>query len=151
MAEVPSKRTDKEFVPADPLTSSERKSPVRSSSLKYYIHDSTDACRLQLVGELTRRDIPELAGCWGTARTTLGDRKLVLDLQGLVTVDDEGRQWLAAMGGEGAIYAPDSYLRDGLAGKRIEPEPVRLGLFGKLFSIFRGSRVVAAGSSTQAQ
>ncbi len=151
MAEVPSKKTDKEFVPANAKTSTEQKLRLRSSCFKYYIHDEADACRLQLLGELTGDDIPELGGCWGTAKTTLGDRKLILDLQRLVTVDQEGKQWLSAMVSEGAACVPESYLRDGLAVKPLLSPAVKPGFFGKLFSIFRGSRVLPAESSTQAQ
>lgn len=151
MAEAPSKKTDKEFVPANSQTSTEQKFRVRSSCFNYYIHDSTDACRLQLLGELTGGDISELNGCWRTAKTTLGTRKLILDLQRLVTVDELGRQWLSAMASEGATYVPDSYLRDGLAGKPAAAQPAKPGVFGKFLSFFRGSRVVPAESSTQAQ
>ncbi len=150
MAELPSKKTDKEFVPANSQLSVQPKARVRSSFFTYYIHDSTDACRLQLLGELTVSDVPELSGCWRTAKTTLGNRKLILDLQRLVAFDEEGKQWLSAMASEGAACLPDTYLRDGLAGQPPAAQPGKLGFFGKLFSIFRGSRVLPAESSTQA-
>ncbi len=150
MAELPSKKTDKEFVPAHSHTSTEQKFRVRSSCFNYYIHDSTDACRFQLLGQLRADEIPELNGCWRTAKTTLGDRKLILDLQRLLSVDEEGRQWLSTMASEGANYVPDSYLRDGLAGKPAVVQAAKAGVLGKLLSFFRGSRVVPAESSTQA-
>jgi len=138
MPEDNSERADKEIVPVR----------VRSSVFKYYIHDSVEACRLQLLGELSESDVPELSGCWGTARTTLGDRKLVLDLRGLKTVDGAGKQWLATMASDGASFLPENYLRNGLAGQT-EAAETKIGIIGKVCSLFRGSRVAATPSSTQ--
>jgi hypothetical protein len=140
---------DKEIVATISKPSTQAKTRLRSTVFKYYIHDSIDACRFQLLGELSESEIAELSGCWRTARTTLGNRKLVLDLEGLRTIDEAGKQWLIAMAGEGATYLPESYLRTGLAGQAAR-EPVQPGFFGKLVSIFRGSRVISAESSTQA-
>ena len=116
---------------------------------KYYIHDSIDSYRLQLLGELMEQDVPDLNGSWRTAKTTLGTRKLVLDLNGLKKVDDAGKQWLASMADEGALYVPDTYLRNGLAGQNLSSNTTgraapRLGFFGRLVSIFRGSTVAQA-------
>ena len=66
---------------------------VRSSHLKYYIHDSNEALRFQLTGELTEVDLPELNGCWLTAKTILRNRRLIIDLSGLKAVDEQGCQW----------------------------------------------------------
>jgi hypothetical protein len=129
---------------------------VRSSSFKYYIHDSIAALRLKLIGELTRADLAELNGCWRTAKTTLGRRKLILDLESLRTVDEAGKQWLAGMSAEGAIYLPENYLVTCIAGQHAfaaEPEPAaaKIGFFKRLVSWFRSERVSAPRSPTQAQ
>lgn len=140
MDEIRRENTDKEGVAAP-------KKFARSSRFKYYIHDGVEGCRFQLLGDLTEAEVPELHGCWRTARSTLGTRKLILDLLGLRTVDEAGKQWLAGMAAEGANYLPESYLRTGLAPQQVA-EAVQVGLFGKLLALFRGSRVV---TSTQAQ
>ncbi|MCU1294819.1 MAG: hypothetical protein JWP08_3669 [Bryobacterales bacterium] len=75
---------------------------VQRSKFRYYLHDSVEACRLQLLGPLTSAEIKELAGCWTTARTTLEARKLILDISAVTSVDDGGRKWIAAMVAEGA-------------------------------------------------
>ena len=67
------------------------------SALKYYIHDGTDAFRFQLIGELREADVKELSGCWETAKSTFGSRKLVLDLRALASTDENGKEWLLAM------------------------------------------------------
>lgn len=112
-----------------------------SSSFKYYIHDGIESCRLQLIGELTEANLPDLSGCWRTARTTLGARSLVLDLQNLSRVDDAGKQWLASMSQEGAVYVPEDFLRTSLADRSGEPKSSSPGLFGRLIALFSGGLI----------
>jgi|SRR5947209_4254437 len=114
---------------------------LRASSFKYYIHDVTGSCRLQLIGQLTEANLPELSGCWGTARTIVGNRKLILDLTGLRSVDDAGKQWLASMSQEGAIYVPEDFLRTSLADRSPEAQRPNQSLFGKLISLLGGGLI----------
>jgi ABC-type transporter Mla MlaB component len=114
---------------------------VRSSQFKYYIHDGIDVCRFQLIGELAEPDIAELQGCWRTAKTTLGKRKLILDLRGLNRIDEAGKKWLAAMAADGAEYLS--------ATAQDENTNNRSGL-KKLAAIFRNLRVPSTDSSTPA-
>jgi ABC-type transporter Mla MlaB component len=81
----------------------------RSSAFKYYIHDSVNSCRLQLLGELSETDLAELDGCWQTIKTTLSDRRLILDLRRLEGIDSASGDWLLGMASEGATYLPASY------------------------------------------
>lgn len=76
----------------------------RASLLKFYIHDSAAFFRIELIGELTEIDLPELAGCWRTAESSVRQRKLALDVRQLRAVDPAGRQWLASMVRNGAQY-----------------------------------------------
>lgn len=126
---------------------------VRSSSFKYYIHDSTDALRLKLIGEFTQADVTELNGCWRTARTTIGKRKLVLDLNTLVAVDEAGKQWLAGMSAEGACYVPEDYLLTCVAGQHAAaqeaPPERRTGFWRRVGSLFGSAKLASAKSSTQ--
>ena len=150
MAEFTNKEADKESVAKSQISTPSRVR-VRGSLFKYYIHDGIEACRFQLFGELTEAEVPELNGCWRTARTILGNRKLILDLQRLAAADDAGKQWLIAMTAEGAVCQPDSILRDGFRAQTESRPAVRANLFARLFSWLRGSRVMPAESSTQAQ
>jgi len=119
------------------------KKALRSASFKYYIHDGHECCRLQLFGECTEADVPDLSGCWNTAKTTLGARKLVLDVCGLRSADDVAKRWLLEMAAEGATFLPDTYLRDGLPGEGCHASAsARLGWFSKLVATLRGSRAV---------
>ena len=148
MVESKPKPDSSKVVPEPRIQAVRSKTPIRSSSFKYYIHDATEACRLQLFGELTENEVSELSGCWRTAKTTLGSRKLILDLRGLRAVDDAGKQWLAFMATEGAAYWPEAFLRNAMAGKIAAEQGAtrtlpKLSIFGRLISIFRGVRVPA--------
>jgi hypothetical protein len=65
----------------NPASDTNQNSRPYVSALKYYIHDGTEAFRFQLIGELREADVKELSGCWETAKSTFGSRKLVLDLR----------------------------------------------------------------------
>ena len=139
-------------MPGKPPIFNQPKTRVRSSLFKYYIHDSVETCRFELIGQLTEAETPELNGCWRTAKTTLGRRKLVLDLQALETVDEVGKEWLMGMVNEGAMFLPDSFLRTGVTGASVRCEALpKTRFFARVLSIIRGSRVVTAESSTQAR
>lgn len=73
------------------------------SALKYYLHDGSKAFRIQLIGTLSESHIPELSGCWQTARSSVTGRAIVVDSAGLKSLDDAGRTWLEEMIAEGAI------------------------------------------------
>lgn len=123
---------------------------VRSSQFKYYIHDGIECCRLQLIGELNDLDVAELTGCWNTARTTLGSRRLELDVTALRKTDDAGHEWLLAMVREGAVTKPESYFRDRLAGRTpLAPTDAGAGRTGRLGSWLRGGRDLEVPGSTR--
>ncbi|HZS53909.1 MAG TPA: hypothetical protein VFA65_05870 [Bryobacteraceae bacterium] len=138
-------QNDRASLQSTAFTEASEKKALRSAFFKYYIHDGVGCCRLQLFGEFTEANVQDLVGCWNTVKTTLGGRKFVLDVCGLQSTDDLAKRWLFEMAGEGATFLPESYLRDGLAGRECKAEaPTRIGLFGKLLSIFRGSPAVQA-------
>ncbi len=148
MNEVPGEKPKTPFV-AEQNSAQRANSFVRSSAFRYYIHDAVASCRLQLIGELTEAEVSDLNGCWRTAKTTLGSRKLILDLHALKSVDEAGKQWLASMAQEGAIWSPESYLRDLVAGKHmagIEAAAPRAkpGFFSRILGLVRGVGVEAA-------
>ena len=116
---------------------------LRSCSyFKYYIHDSVSTLRLQLIGDLTASNVTELQGTWQTARTTLGQRKLVLDLGHLHSADAEGRRWLANMKEAGATLVPEVPAHPAVA----ENCFVRLSLIGRVLGALRYTKTVKADS-----
>jgi hypothetical protein len=89
-------------------------------------------------GPLTEMSVAELACCWQTAKPTLKDRILTLDLRGLTSVDESAKQWLASMVQEGAHYLPETFLRDSLAGepgREMQLERPRRNFFERLLRI----------------
>jgi hypothetical protein len=155
MLEHTNQRSLRATAVAQPALGNSSTARVRSSSFKYYIHDSCAALRLKLIGELTQGDIAELNGCWRTARTTLANRKLVLDLRSLKTVDATARDWLGAMAQEGACYLPEDFLATCVPGEyrpRAEADLQlrKPGLLSRLAALFRGASVPAESSTTQA-
>ena len=143
-------------IPSPSPTAANTKTRLFQSNLKYYIHDSLDAFRFELKGELTGNDLGELNGCWQTAKTTLGSRKLIIDLRSLAAVDDEGRQWLNTMSAQGASIAPETQFHLQPAGQVApsrtagEELPKRF-LISRLVAFYRGVRVSVIRCLTQAQ
>jgi hypothetical protein len=122
---------------------SEKTNPVRSAYFKYYIHDAVECCRLQLIGELRETDLPDLTGCWNTVKTTIANRKFVLDLQGLRGTDDAAKQWIIRMAAEGAALRPENFLNNGSAAEASRTR-ARTSFLSKLLSLFRGSPAIQA-------
>jgi hypothetical protein len=111
---------------------------INSSNFKYYIHDGVGACRLQLLGQVGEPEVAELNSCWQTARTTLGGRRLVLDVREVTSIDDSGKKWLAQMMQDGATLAGEI---------NAHSEAVvccKSGWFSRVLSFFRGARVATA-------
>jgi hypothetical protein len=119
-----------------------------SSNFKYYIHDGTGACRLQLLGQVGESEVAELTSCWQTAKTTIGGRPLVLDVREVNSIDDAGKKWLAGMIQDGAACLPESFLMDAMAGRINQhlrlPLCAKLGWFSRVMSLLRGTRVATA-------
>jgi hypothetical protein len=94
---------------------------------------------LQLLGQVGEPQVAELNSCWQTARTTLGGRRLVLDVRELTSIDDSGKKWLAQMMQDGATLAGEINAHSEAV---VCSKP---GWFSRLLSVFRGARVAAAG------
>jgi hypothetical protein len=119
---------------------------LSNGDFKYYIHDTAEGYRLQLSGNFTDHQVSELNSCWLTARNTLRNRKLILDLREVKHVDERGKQWLAGMGLEGASYVPESFLRDAMAGDsaaRASKTTARFNVFDRLLSALRSCNAPA--------
>lgn len=50
---------------------------------------------LKIEGRLSGRDVPELHRTWQELASSLGKRKLLVDLRGVLHVDESGRNLLA--------------------------------------------------------
>jgi hypothetical protein len=125
---------------------SDNKSLMGQTSLKYYIHDSVAALKLQLIGDLRGADVAGLDGTWHTAKITLGQRQLVLDLCQLNSADEEGQRWLAQMRDQGAVSIPDNYFESSIPETRIgvalQAGSIRLSLVGRVMGMIKGETAV---------
>jgi hypothetical protein len=110
----------------------------QASSFKYYIHDSVNTCRLELLGELHERDLTELNGCWQTIKTTVRTRQLVLDLRRLDYTDTASSRWLMGMANEGATYLPASYF-SGIQQPKEATEKGKLNPFTRVLGLLRSA------------
>jgi len=120
-------------------------SPATSQRLRYYIHDHSHAFRLQLVGNFTGIDVPELDGCWSTASRSVAERKICIDLREMTGMDDVARGWLSKMShteGVEFLASPDlaSVLPEGSAFTVLAPEVARPGGWQGLMRLFARER-----------
>ena len=87
---------------------------------------------------LKRHSFPlsELNGSWETARSTLKQRRFLLDASQLYSADDEGCAWLLKMKESGAQFLPANYLESAHSQKAPRtPEQVaaiKLSLLGRV-------------------
>jgi ABC-type transporter Mla MlaB component len=80
-------------------------SPGRSkSALTYYMHDRFAAFRFQLAGDLSQETASDLDQARQTASSVLGGRCLIVDLTGISSVDNAGRELLDTWHGLGAQF-----------------------------------------------
>ena len=63
-----------------------------------YIHDEAAQLRLRVTNDLDEQAANELASCWKTASSVVGERRIVMDLTGLSSIQETGRQLLELMG-----------------------------------------------------
>jgi hypothetical protein len=64
------------------------------SKLDYYIHDGSDAFRLEIIGDLCGPGVASLDQVWRTASSVLCGRPLLIDLVSLGSADEYGRELL---------------------------------------------------------
>lgn len=73
-----------------------------------YIHDEAARLRLRVTGDLDDKAAKELASCWSTASSVVRGRKIVLDLTGLASVQDDARHLLESLHQEGVEFLAQS-------------------------------------------
>jgi len=76
--------------------------------LHYYMHDGPAAFRFELAGTLNHVEAAKLEQDWLTASSTIGDRKLIVDLSFVTGIDEAGRALLRRWYQIGAQFAATS-------------------------------------------
>jgi len=76
--------------------------------LRIIVFEEPFSVKLRLQGELTAQTASQLSDRWTQGRSTLRERKAILDLGDVVQVDETGRKVLASLVDEGVRcgYAP---------------------------------------------
>jgi ABC-type transporter Mla MlaB component len=97
---------------------------MKTRALQYYMHDGPSAFRFELSGELDRQGASRLDQDWRTASSTLGDRRLVVDMTFLTSVDEAGRALLVGWHRGGAHIVANGENARALAAS-ILGEPLR--------------------------
>jgi ABC-type transporter Mla MlaB component len=75
---------------------------VSHRKLRYYIHDNSDAFRLELSGELDAHSVRDVAQVWRTAASCVHGAQLMVDITAVTQIDNEGRALLDRWRSEGA-------------------------------------------------
>ena len=75
---------------------------MKNQVLQYYMHDGPTAFRFELTGHLDREAARSLDQDWRTASSTIGDRRLIVDITFVTDADEQGRALLTRWHREGA-------------------------------------------------
>ena len=93
--------------------------------LTFYIHDGTRSFRLAIEGRLCAENAANVAQALRTAESTIGDRRVVIEIDGLSGIDDVGRTLLREWHDAGAQITAKSPPARMFAGSIVcEPAPL---------------------------
>jgi len=99
---------------------------MRKHPLQYYMHDGPTALRFELTGDLNDEGARRLEQDWRTAWSTLGDRRLIIDMTFVTGVDEQGSALIARWQRDGASFIARSKasraLAEAILGEAL-PEP----------------------------
>ena len=88
---------------------------VKTDLLRYYMHDGPAAFRFELAGDLTAEGVCRLQQDWRTASSALGDRRLIVDMTFVSSVDVAARALINRWHREGALLIANSRASRALA------------------------------------
>ena len=88
---------------------------MRKHPLQYYMHDGPTALRFELTGDLNDEGARRLEQDWRTAWSTLGDRRLIIDMTFVTGVDEQGSALIARWQRDGASFIARSKASRALA------------------------------------
>jgi len=81
---------------------------MKNQVLQYYMHDGPTAFRFELAGNLNQEGARRLDQDWRTASSTIGDRRLIIDMTFVTEVDERGRALIVRWHREGACLIANS-------------------------------------------
>jgi len=114
----------------------------------YYIHDESDAVRIEITGPLSGPHVMSLDQAWQTVCSVLNGRNLVIDLVSVEDADQDGRDLLLAWHRVGARIITRSLesrlLVEGILGVRVAMPAATQGWRQRLKHYLRGSTTAAS-------
>ena len=114
----------------------------------YYIHDESDAVRIEITGPLSGPHVMSLDQAWRTVCSVLNGRNLVIDLVSVGDADQDGRDLLLAWHRVGARIITRSLesrlLVEGILGVRVAMPAATPGWRQRLKHYLRGSTAAAS-------
>ena len=96
------------------------------------MHDGPTAFQFELAGDLNREGACRLDQDWRTASSSLGDRRLIVDMTFVTSVDEEARALITRWHREGALLVANSAASQALAESILgeaPPDPPSNALF----------------------
>jgi hypothetical protein len=81
---------------------------VKNQPLQYYMHDGPTAFRFELAGDLNHEGACRLDQDWRTASSSLGDRRLIVDMTFVTSVDESSRALITRWHRDGACLIANS-------------------------------------------
>jgi hypothetical protein len=88
---------------------------MNHQALQYYMHDGPTTFRFELAGNLNCEDARRIEQDWRVASSVIGDRRLVVDMTFVTSVDEWGRALLARWHRDGAQLVANSKTARALA------------------------------------
>jgi hypothetical protein len=89
---------------------------MKSESLEYYIHDESQALRLELAGSLSGEGAQSVYQAWRTALSIVGARPVIADITFVEEADEQGRTVLQTWHRNGVRIVAGSPKSQALAG-----------------------------------
>ena len=100
---------------------------MKASALQYYMHDGPTAFCFELAGHLDYEGTRRLEQDWRTASSTLGDRRRIIDMTLVTSVDEQGHALVTRWHLEGAWFIANSKasraLTEAIVGEPVQPLP----------------------------
>jgi hypothetical protein len=85
--------------------------PDASRSFRVGIHDAAQEFRLKVEGPVGLDEALEVESCWQTARSTLGSRRLVLDLNLATQIDEPACHALSGIVSQAVVVGREEIVR----------------------------------------
>ena len=116
----------------------------------FYMHDGPTAFRFELAGDLNHEGASRLDQVWRTASSVIGDRRLIIDMTFVTSVDEQGRALLARLYRDGARVVANSKssreLAESIVGKSLSEPTADTGASERTLlpfrAFFRASAVI---------